>query len=170
MATDLIGCRGGKQPQKQPPPYLMGSMGAQETRWPTSPSDRHLLPSIPHPGPTWNYFDKPLSQCRPPPSQCHCDFRTFFRWSITFCCPEKWAQSVIFWRRILIKCCHLQRGDNYKDPWWHAVWAGCMGQKEERWLLSLYHLNKIGVCAVLCSEPWRSEYKKEDYILRSQVD
>jgi len=44
--------------------------------------------------------------------------------------------------------------------------GGGKAQKEEK-LLLLYHLSRF-VCSVLCSRPWRSEYKKEDYNLEAK--
>lgn len=138
-------------------------MWARETQWPTSPSDRHLLLSIPHPGPTWKAPITFIKRFHGGPLAATATLNVQVEHYILL--SGEMGTKREFLERILIKCCHLQCRDNYEDPWWHAVQAGARDRRRRR---DDYYYCIIWirlVRSVLCSKPWRSGYKKEDYNL-----
>lgn len=75
------------------------------------------------------------------------------------------TKCVFFLQRILIKCCHLQRRDNYKDSRCHVVKAGTQDRRRRR-NDCYYCIIGIGlVYSGSCSRSCRSGNKKEDYDL-----
>lgn len=119
-------------------------------------SYRHLLPSIPPSWPTWktpiiviNHF-----QSRPLVATVTLNIQVEHYILLSREMGTK-HDFFFFLERILIKCCHLQRRDNYKDPWWHAVQAGARDRRRrDDYYYCIIWIRLV--CSVLCSKPWRS--------------
>lgn len=75
------------------------------------------------------------------------------------------TKCVFFLQRILIKCCHLQRRDNYKDSRCHVVKAGTQDRRRRRDDCYYCIIGIRSVCSGSCSKTCRSGNKKEDYDL-----
>ncbi len=71
-----------------------------------------------------NYFDKPLLQ-QPPRSYCNSAHSGGVFHSVV----RGMGTKHDFLEETLIKCCHLQCRDNYKDPWRHVVQTGARDRR-----------------------------------------